>query len=141
MVLLGGGVWSCYEGCGHSQTISSSQCGQNMSGDPNFDAKLERKSQVKMDDIEDLGLNEFNLPQAVRKEHVLPKVLRRKVGRVLEEPKGGNIPGLGCIFLKTWGCAHNTSDGEYMAGLLADYGYGLTQGTVMHARQEQLMVR
>jgi threonylcarbamoyladenosine tRNA methylthiotransferase CDKAL1 len=80
-----------------------------------------------MDDIEDLGLNEFNLPQAVRKEHVLPKVLRRKVGRVLEEPKGGNIPGLGCIFLKTWGCAHNTSDGEYMAGLLADYGYGLTQ--------------
>jgi len=42
-------------------------------------------------------------------------------------PHGDNIPGLGSIFIKTWGCAHNNSDGEYMAGLLAQYGYEITE--------------
>ena len=32
-------------------------------------------------------------------------------------------PGLGSVWLKTFGCAHNVSDGEYMAGLLVSYGY------------------
>ena len=27
------------------------------------------------------------------------------------------------VFVKTWGCAHDSSDSEYMAGLLADYGF------------------
>lgn len=30
------------------------------------------------------------------------------------------------IYIKTWGCSHNNSDGEYMAGLLAEYGFLLT---------------
>ena len=37
-----------------------------------------------------------------------------------------SIPGTHRIFVKTWGCAHNTSDGEYMAGLLTQYGYHVT---------------
>ena len=36
------------------------------------------------------------------------------------------IPGTQKIFVKTWGCAHNNSDSEYMAGQLAAYGYNLT---------------
>lgn len=36
------------------------------------------------------------------------------------------IPGTQTIFIKTWGCSHNNSDGEYMAGLLSDYGYKIT---------------
>lgn len=36
------------------------------------------------------------------------------------------IPGTQTIYIKTWGCAHNSSDSEYMAGLLAAYGYHLT---------------
>jgi threonylcarbamoyladenosine tRNA methylthiotransferase CDKAL1 len=32
-------------------------------------------------------------------------------------------PGSQSIFVKTYGCSHNISDGEYMAGLLANYGY------------------
>ena len=32
-------------------------------------------------------------------------------------------PGTQSIYVKTYGCSHNISDGEYMAGLLADYGY------------------
>ncbi|TGZ68381.1 hypothetical protein CRM22_004288 [Opisthorchis felineus] len=32
------------------------------------------------------------------------------------------------VFVQTWGCAHNTSDSEYMAGLLAQYGYQVILG-------------
>ncbi len=36
------------------------------------------------------------------------------------------IPGTQKIFVKTWGCSHNNSDGEYMAGQLASFGYHIT---------------
>ncbi|XP_030874026.1 uncharacterized protein LOC102736312 [Leptonychotes weddellii] len=29
--------------------------------------------------------------------------------------------------MRTWGCSHNNSDGEYMAGQLAAYGYEITE--------------
>lgn len=35
----------------------------------------------------------------------------------------GFLPGMGAVFVKTWGCSHNNSDGEYMAGMLAAAGY------------------
>ncbi|CAE7243446.1 cdkal1 [Symbiodinium sp. CCMP2592] len=34
-------------------------------------------------------------------------------------------PGRAKVFLKTFGCQHNQSDGEYMLGQLHDYGYTL----------------
>ncbi len=34
-------------------------------------------------------------------------------------------PGTERIYIKTWGCSHNNSDGEYMAGMLASYGYAV----------------
>lgn len=36
------------------------------------------------------------------------------------------IPGTQKIFVKTWGCSHNNSDSEYMAGQLGSYGYQIT---------------
>lgn len=42
------------------------------------------------------------------------------------EKNGSIIPGTQKIWVKTWGCAHNSSDSEYMAGQLAAYGYLLT---------------
>lgn len=42
------------------------------------------------------------------------------------EPLGENIPGVQNVYVKTWGCAHNSSDSEYMAGQLSAYGYNLT---------------
>ena len=44
----------------------------------------------------------------------------------LKELENSNIPGVGSIFLKTWGCSHNHSDTEYMAGQLAADGYNIT---------------
>ncbi|XP_068158298.1 threonylcarbamoyladenosine tRNA methylthiotransferase [Drosophila tropicalis] len=38
------------------------------------------------------------------------------------------IPGTQKVYIKTWGCAHNNSDSEYMAGQLASYGYQLCSG-------------
>ncbi|KAI8912569.1 hypothetical protein EDD86DRAFT_188359 [Gorgonomyces haynaldii] len=35
------------------------------------------------------------------------------------------LPGQATVFVKTWGCGHNNSDGEYMAGLLAAEGYNI----------------
>jgi threonylcarbamoyladenosine tRNA methylthiotransferase CDKAL1 len=37
----------------------------------------------------------------------------------------GGIPGTQSIFVKTWGCTHNNSDSEYMAGLLGAFGYNI----------------
>ncbi|XP_034943306.1 threonylcarbamoyladenosine tRNA methylthiotransferase [Chelonus insularis] len=36
------------------------------------------------------------------------------------------VPGCATIYVKTWGCTHNSSDSEYMAGQLASYGYKIT---------------
>lgn len=36
------------------------------------------------------------------------------------------IPGTQTIYVKTWGCTHNSSDAEYMAGQLAAQGYNMT---------------
>lgn len=30
------------------------------------------------------------------------------------------------VFMRTWGCSHNTSDSEYMAGLLVQQGFRIT---------------
>ncbi|KAJ3090469.1 hypothetical protein HK102_003650 [Quaeritorhiza haematococci] len=35
------------------------------------------------------------------------------------------LPGSATVWVKTWGCSHNNSDGEYMAGMLAAHGYGI----------------
>nr|XP_009687067.1 PREDICTED: threonylcarbamoyladenosine tRNA methylthiotransferase [Struthio camelus australis] len=39
------------------------------------------------------------------------------------------IPGAQKIWIRTWGCSHNNSDGEYMAGQLAAYGYKITENS------------
>lgn len=35
------------------------------------------------------------------------------------------MPGKARVYVKTYGCSHNISDSEYMAGLLSEYGYTL----------------
>jgi threonylcarbamoyladenosine tRNA methylthiotransferase CDKAL1 len=88
-----------------------------------------------VDDIEDILKNDsqFNDPDLNRsgnKSYILPKsVINKKSKQELEnndnfnKNESSNIPGLAKIWVKTWGCTHNTSDSEYMAGQLAAYGY------------------
>lgn len=51
---------------------------------------------------------------------------RQGVPGAWSPPGGGaqsSVPGTQRIWLKTFGCSHNSSDAEYMAGLLTEYGY------------------
>ncbi|RMX48399.1 hypothetical protein pdam_00010996 [Pocillopora damicornis] len=59
---------------------------------------------------------------------VLPKARVKSTRNNLNElPVGDSIiPGTQKIYVRTWGCSHNNSDGEYMAGQLAAYGYKIT---------------
>ncbi|XP_057556471.1 threonylcarbamoyladenosine tRNA methylthiotransferase isoform X2 [Hippopotamus amphibius kiboko] len=85
-----------------------------------------------LDDIEDIVSQEDSKPQDrhFARKHVVPKVRRRNTQKYLQEedspPSDSTIPGIQKIWIRTWGCSHNNSDGEYMAGQLAAYGYKIT---------------
>ena len=86
-------------------------------------------SMDNIEDIEDIvsGKDAPEVARVVPKRHVLPKKIRTKAENKTERAEGdSHLPGTQSIFLKTWGCSHNNSDGEYMAGQLAAYGYTIT---------------
>lgn len=84
-------------------------------------------------DIEDIG-------ELITSLDIVPKVKKRskdvKIKRLhrKQEPQempqpsilSSIIPGTQTIYVKTWGCTHNSSDAEYMAGQLAAQGYNMT---------------
>jgi threonylcarbamoyladenosine tRNA methylthiotransferase CDKAL1 len=81
-------------------------------------------------DIEDIVRSLDDTNRKPNKKHVLPRKLRRKETSTTNchVTKDGlsNIPAIERIYVKTWGCSHNSSDGEYMAGQLAAFGYSIT---------------
>ncbi|KAJ3661464.1 hypothetical protein Zmor_005859 [Zophobas morio] len=82
-----------------------------------------------IEDIEDLISSQDITPKERYSSRKNVKIkAKRKEQNVtnLEPVNGENIPGTQTIYIKTWGCAHNSSDTEYMAGQLAAYGYKLT---------------
>ncbi|XP_062041299.1 threonylcarbamoyladenosine tRNA methylthiotransferase [Lepus europaeus] len=89
-----------------------------------------------LDDIEDIVSQEDSKPKDrhFSRKHVVPKVRRRNAQQYLEEenspPSDSTIPGIQKIWIRTWGCSHNNSDGEYMAGQLAAYGYKITENAL-----------
>ncbi|NXG83657.1 CDKAL methylthiotransferase, partial [Stercorarius parasiticus] len=88
-----------------------------------------------LEDIEDIVSAEDLKPhdrQFVRK-NVFPKVRKRNSQKNIQPdddpPSDSIIPGAQKIWIRTWGCSHNNSDGEYMAGQLAAYGYKITDNS------------
>lgn len=82
----------------------------------------------ELDDIEDcVQAGDPTPSQRLRADNkILPKALRRK-NLPPERPIADSfVPGTQSVYIKTWGCSHNNSDGEYMAGLLAASGYSIT---------------
>ncbi|KAF7245143.1 Threonylcarbamoyladenosine tRNA methylthiotransferase [Varanus komodoensis] len=85
-----------------------------------------------LEDIEDIVSAQEPKPheRQFRRESVLPKVRKRHSEKNVEAdddpPSDSVIPGVQKIWIRTWGCSHNSSDGEYMAGQLAAYGYKIT---------------
>ena len=56
--------------------------------------------------------------------HSRPK---EKVSLAEKKEAAKAVPGTQTIFVKTFGCAHNVSDSEYMLGLLKEYGYTISE--------------
>ena len=106
-----------------------------------------------MEDIEDMFKNDDGALEDTNQRIVKKKVVRKNAKKqeqekeeedkddgvvikvsnqiaevdVMEEAAETNrdreLPGKQKIFVKTYGCSHNISDSEYMAGLLAEYGF------------------
>ncbi|XP_051999451.1 threonylcarbamoyladenosine tRNA methylthiotransferase-like [Xyrauchen texanus] len=85
-----------------------------------------------VDDIEDMVTSHDPTPherQFARKS-IVPRARKQK-----QEPAGEDlqtdsvIPGTQKVWVRTWGCSHNNSDGEYMAGQLAASGYRITENS------------
>ncbi|XP_067006926.1 threonylcarbamoyladenosine tRNA methylthiotransferase [Anabrus simplex] len=90
----------------------------------------------EVDDIEDLVSSQDFMPNEryLGKKSVTVRARKRQHADLPTENAEPQecerptsiIPGTQTIYIKSWGCAHNNSDGEYMAGQLASFGYKLT---------------
>lgn len=85
-----------------------------------------------IEDIEDLISSQDITPkERYSNERRNIKYAKRKEKEEIIYPElqiySSIIPGTQTIFIKTWGCTHNSSDTEYMAGQLSTYGYNLTE--------------
>uniref|UniRef100_A0A8C7A6U6 tRNA-t(6)A37 methylthiotransferase n=1 Tax=Nothoprocta perdicaria TaxID=30464 RepID=A0A8C7A6U6_NOTPE len=88
-----------------------------------------------LEDIEDIVSAQDLKPHERRsvRRNVFPKVRKRSSHKDIQAdddpPSDSIIPGAQKIWIRTWGCSHNNSDGEYMAGQLAAYGYKITENS------------
>ncbi|ESP05671.1 hypothetical protein LOTGIDRAFT_102163 [Lottia gigantea] len=86
-----------------------------------------------IDDIEDIiSANDVTVEDRIKaKKHVMPRAKKhlkdKNKSTNLKVVGDSYIPGNQSIFVKTWGCSHNNSDSEYMAGQLATYGFKITE--------------
>uniref|UniRef100_A0A8V0XS07 CDK5 regulatory subunit associated protein 1 like 1 n=1 Tax=Gallus gallus TaxID=9031 RepID=A0A8V0XS07_CHICK len=91
-----------------------------------------------LEDIEDIVSAQDLKPRDWRfvRKNVFPKVRKRSSQQRAQTdddpPHDSVIPGIQKIWIRTWGCSHNNSDGEYMAGQLAAYGYKITGFHSLH---------
>lgn len=90
--------------------------------------------ELEVCDIEDAVKKDDLTPndRITKRDVVLLKARTRSAKNAcIESPVGDSIiPGTQKIYIKTWGCSHYNSDGEYMAGELAAYGYKITGNLV-----------
>eukprot|EP00063_Salmo_salar_P028638 XP_014003473.1 PREDICTED: uncharacterized protein LOC106573198 isoform X2 [Salmo salar] len=82
-----------------------------------------------IDDIEDMVSADDPTPQERQyaRKSIIPRARKRNTQQTTEVLHADSvIPGMQKIWMRTWGCSHNNSDGEYMAGQLAASGYKMT---------------
>ncbi|GAX77899.1 hypothetical protein CEUSTIGMA_g5341.t1 [Chlamydomonas eustigma] len=76
---------------------------------------------MELDDLEDLPLS-LSVGGSEPSSRGIVSINKCKV----ESPSSVN-PYCASVWVKTFGCSHNVSDGEYMAGQLASYGYRIME--------------
>ncbi|KAK6491616.1 threonylcarbamoyladenosine tRNA methylthiotransferase [Huso huso] len=82
-----------------------------------------------LDDIEDMVSAQDPKPhdRQFARKNIVPRASKRRQQQTEDPQADSVIPGTQKIWMRTWGCSHNNSDGEYMAGQLAAYGYKMTE--------------
>ena len=85
---------------------------------------------AKIVDIEDLfdaapAKVTENSNETQGKRKIVKRAPPKKKTVLTEADPNGVVPGTQKVYVKTQGCSHNISDGEFMMGLLAEYGYTL----------------
>ena len=93
--------------------------------------RSQNDSTIQIQDIEDMGRSAGAEEHASFSNRTTPRQLLKsnflsEHHNVDVEDHKGSAPGTQKIFLKTYGCSHNVSDSEYMAGILQTYGYRIT---------------
>ncbi|XP_077247576.1 methylthiotransferase [Tasmannia lanceolata] len=81
-----------------------------------------------MEDIEDVVAG--GAPPGLRLPLMTVGMKPKKTkARKIQDPltPSPQIPGTQTIYIKTFGCSHNQSDSEYMAGQLSTFGYALSE--------------
>ncbi|KAL3685614.1 hypothetical protein R1sor_003636 [Riccia sorocarpa] len=93
-----------------------------------------RAAGADMEDIEDMakGFDAGFRDQRELRSSVVYRSRKSISTNRISDPENGDIhdkkiPGSQTIYLKTFGCSHNQSDSEYMAGQLASYGYSISE--------------
>ncbi|GMH65228.1 hypothetical protein TrRE_jg4649, partial [Triparma retinervis] len=89
-----------------------------------------------MDDIESITPSLPSKTRSTLPQSTIVTINKKKSSTTTPQPSladNASIPGSQTIWLKTFGCAHNVSDSEYMAGLLNAYGYRLAPDRDKHA--------
>lgn len=76
-------------------------------------------------DLEDLASDNHSRPPLLGMGQVLRKPRPTSATTDAIASDQSILPGRQRIHVKTFGCPHNQSDGEYLAGQLKDYGYTL----------------
>ncbi|KAG8222454.1 hypothetical protein J437_LFUL002189 [Ladona fulva] len=81
-----------------------------------------------IEDIEDIVSKNDVTPKERQSSKHFVKVRPRKNDseEVARDELQSFVPGTQKIYIKTWGCTHNSSDSEYMAGQLSSYGFLIT---------------
>lgn len=106
--------------CGHGHCGQKSDCCSTADDGPS------EPSGEANEDLEDLASDaHISRPPRLGIGEVLRKLTRSSVPTDTVASDQSRLPGRQRIHVKTFGCPHNQSDGEYMAGQLKDYGYTL----------------
>jgi threonylcarbamoyladenosine tRNA methylthiotransferase CDKAL1 len=97
---------------------------------------LKQDEENEFGEYDDIDTEDFS--RVNNREFIVPRIMKRKKKPISIEQEEeveevavynpvlqSNVPGVASIYVKTWGCTHNNSDSEYMAGQLAAYGYKL----------------
>ena len=76
-----------------------------------------------------LAKHSFHLPsRQTSSDEIVPRLRQVSSGPSPSEVSCDSfVPGTSSIYVQTWGCAHNTSDSEYMTGQLVQHGYPICQ--------------